>query len=59
MWLFSSIKFAVGLAEETHNPLPSHEIRGKRTKRQYFSLDAKKKIAHFQIAGIDAVSGHR
>jgi len=59
MWLISSIKFAVCLAEETRNPLPSHEIRRKRTKRKIFFLDAKKKIAHFQIAAIDAFSGHR
>src|SRR2546422_5027680 len=41
MWHFSGIKFAAGLAEETHNPLPSHEIRRKRTRRQNFSLDAQ------------------
>jgi len=56
---FSGIKFAMGLAYETHNPLPSHEIRRKRIRRQIFSTDAKKKIAHFQTAGIDTVSGHR
>jgi hypothetical protein len=38
---FSGIKFAVGLAEETHNLLPSHEIRRKRTRRQNFSLNAQ------------------
>jgi hypothetical protein len=59
MWHFSGIKFAAGLAEETHNPLPSHEIRRKRTRRQIFSLDAKKKITHFLTAGINTVSGHR
>src|SRR5262249_19643510 len=47
MWHFSGIKFAMGLAEETHNPLPSHEIRRKRTRRQNFSLDTKEKITHF------------
>jgi len=41
MWHFSGIKFAVGLAEETHNPLPEHEIRRKRTRRQNFSLHAQ------------------
>ena len=56
---FSGIKFAAGLAYETHNPLPSHEIRRKRIGRQIFSTDAKKKIVHFQTAGIDTVSGHR
>src|SRR6266571_5238493 len=56
---FSGIKFAEGLAYETHNPLPSHEIRRKRIGRQIFSTDAKKKIVHFQIVGIDTVSGHR
>jgi hypothetical protein len=56
---FSGIKFAAGLAYETHNPLPSHEIRRKRIGRQIFSTDAKKKIVHFQIAGIDTVLGHR
>src|SRR6266699_2521498 len=56
---FSGIKFAMGLAYETHNPLPSHEIRRKRIRRQIFSTDAKKKIVRFQTAGIDTVSGHR
>ena len=56
---FSGIKFAAGLAYETHNPLPSHEIRRKRIRRQIFSTDAKKKTVHFQTAGIDTVSGHR
>jgi hypothetical protein len=56
---FSGIKFAAGLAYEIHNPLPSHEIRRTRIRRQIFSTDAKKKIVHFQIAGIDTVSGHR
>jgi hypothetical protein len=56
---FSGIKFAAGLAYETHNPLPSHEIRRKRIGRQIFSTNAKKKIIYFQIAGIDTVSGHR
>jgi len=56
---FSGIKFAAGLAYETHNPLSSHEIRRTRIRRQIFSTDAKKKIVHFQIAGIDTVSGHR
>src|SRR2546422_4358373 len=41
MWHFSGIKFAACLAYETHNPLPSHEIRRKRTRRQNFSLDAQ------------------
>ena len=48
---FSGIKFAAGLAYETLNPLPSHEIRRARIRRQIFSTDAKKKIVHFQIAG--------
>jgi hypothetical protein len=56
---FSGIKFAAGLAYETLNPLPSHEIRRTRIRRQIFSTDAKKKIVHFQIAGIDAVLGRR
>src|SRR5262249_7746487 len=56
---FSGIKFAAGLAYETHNPLPSNEIRRTRIRRQIFSTDAKKKIVHFQITGIDTVSGHR
>jgi hypothetical protein len=56
---FFGIKFATGLAYETHNPLPSHEIRRTRIRRQIFSTDAKKKIVHFQIASIDTVSGHR
>ena len=56
---FSGIKFAAGLAYETLNPLPSHEIRRTRIRRQFFSTDAKKKIVHFQIAGIDAVLGRR
>src|SRR5260370_3688650 len=43
----------MGLAYETHTPLPSHEIRRKRIGRQIFSTDAKKKIVHFQIVGID------
>ena len=60
LWVrFSGIKFAMGLAYETHNPLPSHEIRRKRIRRQIFSTDAKKKIVRFQTAGIDTVSGHR
>src|SRR5262249_4341986 len=50
MWHFSGTKFAAGLAEETCNPLPLHEIQRKRTRRQNFSLDAKKKITHFQTA---------
>ena len=56
---FSGIKFAAGLAYETHNPIPSHEIRRTRIRRQIFATDAKKKIVPFQIAGIDTVSGHR
>jgi hypothetical protein len=56
---FSGIKFAAGLAYETLNPLPSHEIRRTWIRRQIFSTDAKKKIVHFQIAGIDAVLGRR
>ena len=56
---FSGIKFAAGLAHETLNLLPSHEIRRTRIRRQIFSMDAKKKIVHFQIAGIDAVLGRR
>jgi len=56
---FSGIKFAAGLAHETLNLLPSHEIRRTRIRRQIFSTDAKKKIVHFQIAGIDAVLGRR
>jgi len=56
---FSGIKFAMGLAYETHNPFPSHEIRSKRIRKHICSTDAKKKIVHFQIAGIDTVSGHR
>jgi hypothetical protein len=56
---FSGIKFAAGLAYETLNPLPSHEIRRTRIRRQIFSTNAKKKIVHFQIAGIDAVLGRR
>jgi hypothetical protein len=64
IWHFSGIKFAAGLAEETHNTLPSHEIRRKRTRGQNFSLETKKKIAqkkiaHFQTACINTVSGHR
>jgi hypothetical protein len=43
---FSGIKFAAGLAYETHNLLPSHEIRRTRIRRQIFATDAKKKIAH-------------
>jgi hypothetical protein len=58
MWHFSGTKFAVGLAWETQNPLPWHEMRRKRIRRPFFSLGAKKKIAHFQIAGINAFSGH-
>ena len=56
---FSGIKFATGLAYETHNPPPPHEIRRKRIRRQIFSMDAKKKIVHFHTAGINTVSGHR
>src|SRR4051794_31009700 len=48
---FSGIKFAAGLAYETHNPLPSHEIRRKRIGRQIFSTDAKKKIASCKFFG--------
>jgi hypothetical protein len=59
MWHFSGIKFAAGLAYETHNSMPSHEIRRKRTRKQIFFIDAKKKITHFQTAGINTVSGHR
>jgi hypothetical protein len=56
---FSGIKFALGLAYEAHNSLPPHEIRRKRIRRQIFSTDAKKKIVHFQTAGLHTVSGHR
>src|SRR5215471_9641707 len=38
---FSGIKFAGCLAKETRNPLPSHTIRRKRTRRPLFSLDAQ------------------
>jgi hypothetical protein len=59
MWHFSGTKFAMGLTKETQNPLLWHEIRRKRTRKPFFSLDAKKKITHFQTAGIDTVSGRR
>src|SRR5262245_39152254 len=41
MCLFSGITCAAVFAKETHNPLQSCEIRGKRTRRQNFSLDAQ------------------
>jgi len=59
MWHFSGTKFAAGLAYETQNFLLWHEIRRKRTRMHFFSLDAKKKITHFHTAGLTTVSGRR
>ncbi len=44
---FSGIKFATGLAYETHNPLPSHEIRRKRIREGKFSL---RMVVYLRIA---------
>jgi hypothetical protein len=55
---FSGIKFAVGLAKETDNPLRSHEIRRKRTRRQNFYLDAQEENHPFSHCHVWVILGH-
>ena len=49
MWHFSGTEFAVGLAEEMHNPLLFHERRRKRIQRPFFLSGCQRNLSVFKL----------